>query len=143
MARTGQRHTNEVIASQMVMVYSFRVELHKLVLGRNTECAFCPNDLHMLGWHGHKILLSVPFVQTALVRLDDSVHWLASGGNAVDLQLPRLGGRMAIKSVVPNDIGLFCVVSTHLESNASAAHRQTKMQILLDAIDTIALICPS
>ena len=139
MARTGQRHTAEVIASQ----YSFRVELHELVLVRNTERVFFTKDLHMLVWHGHKILLSVPFVQTALVRLDNNGYWFSSGGNAVDLQLPHLGGRMTIKSVVPNDIGLFCLVSTHLESNAVAVHRQTQMQILRNTIDTIAPICPS
>jgi endonuclease/exonuclease/phosphatase family metal-dependent hydrolase len=45
---------------------------------------------------------------------------------------------MAIAAVVPTESGPLCVVSTHLESNAGAAHRQTQMQILLDAIDAFA-----
>jgi endonuclease/exonuclease/phosphatase family metal-dependent hydrolase len=138
MARTGQRHTTEVMASQMGMVYAFGVEFHELDLGGETERAFCTDDFNALGWHGNAILSSVPFVQTALVRLDDHGHWFASDGNTVDLQQPRLGGRMAIAAVVPTESGPLCVVSTHLESNAGAAHRQTQMQILLDAIDAFA-----
>jgi endonuclease/exonuclease/phosphatase family metal-dependent hydrolase len=138
MARTSQRHTAEVMASQLSMTYAFGVEFHELDLGGKTERVYCSDDFNDLGWHGNAILSAVPFVKTALIRLDDHGHWFTNGGDAVDPQQPRLGGRMAIAAVVPTENGPLCVVSTHLESNAGAAHRQTQLQILLDAIDTFA-----
>ncbi|MGJ8597797.1 endonuclease/exonuclease/phosphatase family protein [Sulfitobacter sp.] len=138
MARTSQRHTTEVMAAQLSMTYAFGVEFHELDLGGETERVFCTDDFNALGWHGNAILSSVPFIKTALIRLDDHGHWFASDGNTVDSQQLRLGGRMAIAAIIPTESGPLCVVSTHLESNADAAHRQTQLRILLDAIDAFA-----
>lgn len=138
MARTGQRHTTEVMAAQLGMAYAFGVEFHELDLGGATERAFCKDDFNALGWHGNAILSSVPFERTAMIRLDDHGHWFASDMANVDTEQPRLGGRMAIIAIVPTESGPLCVVSTHLESNADAAHRHTQMRGLLDAIDTFA-----
>ncbi|WP_439103818.1 endonuclease/exonuclease/phosphatase family protein [Celeribacter marinus] len=138
MARTGQRHTTEVVAAQLGMAYAFGVEFHELDLGGATERAFCRDDFNALGWHGNAILSSVPFERTALIRLDDHGHWFARGTATVDPEQPRLGGRMAIAAVIPTQSGPLCVVSTHLESNADAAHRHMQMQRLLGAIDTFA-----
>lgn len=138
MARTGQRHTTEVIATQLGMAYAFGVEFHELDLGGAIERAFCTDDFNALGWHGNAILSSVPFERTALIRLDDHGHWFASDMGNVDPDQPRLGGRMAILAVVRTENGPLCVASTHLESNADAAHRHRQMQRLLDAIDVFA-----
>ncbi len=138
MARTGQRHTTEDMAAQLGMAYAFGVEFHELDLGGVTERAFCSDGFNALGWHGNAILSSVPFERTALIRLDDHGHWFASDIGHVDPEQPRLGGRMAIAGVVATQGGLLCVVSTHLESNADAAHRHMQMQRLLDAIDAFA-----
>lgn len=138
MARTCQNHTTEIMAAQMGMTYAFGVEFHELGLGGDTERAFCSDDFNALGWHGNAILSSVPFIRTALIRLDDHGHWFASTTGNVDTQQPRLGGRMAIAAVVPTEHGPLCVVSTHLESNADALYRRNQMQILLDEIDVFA-----
>lgn len=138
MARTSQRHTTEVMAAHLSMAYAFGVEFHELDLGGTTERAFCTDDFNALGWHGNAILSSVPFVKTALIRLDDCGYWFVNDSNTVDPQQPRLGGRMAIAAIVSTQSGRICVVSTHLESNSDAAHRQRQLQILLEAIDTFA-----
>ncbi len=45
---------------------------------------------------------------------------------------------MAIAAVVPGAEGPICVVSTHLESNADAAHRHVQFNLLVDKIDAFA-----
>lgn len=138
MARTSQRHTTEVMAAQLGMTYAFGVEFHELGLGGATERAFCIDDFNALGWHGNAILSSVPFIRTALIRLDDHGHWFVNDAGNVDPQQPRLGGRMAIAAIVSGENGPLCVVSTHFESNADASYRHEQMQTLLDAIDAFA-----
>lgn len=138
MARTGQRHTTKEMAAQLGMTYAFGVEFHELDLGGATERAYCQDDFNALGWHGNAILSRVPFECTALIRLDDHGHWFADASAAADPKQPRLGGRMAIAAVVTTECGPLCVVSTHLESNADAAHRHIQMQRLLDAVEVFA-----
>lgn len=138
MARTAQRHTTKDMATRLNMAYAYGVEFHELDLGGPTERAFCKDDFNARGWHGNGILSSVPFEKTALIRLDDHGHWFASESGCADPQQPRLGGRMALAAIVPGADGPLCVVSTHLESNAGAAHRRDQFARLLDAIDAFA-----
>ncbi|MCG7519990.1 endonuclease/exonuclease/phosphatase family protein [Ruegeria sp. Ofav3-42] len=138
MARTAQRHTTEVMAAKLGMAYAFGVEFHELDLGGPTERGFCQDDFNTLGWHGNAVLSSVPFERTALIRLDDHGHWFAADEGAGDPNQPRVGGRNAIAAVVPTVNGPICVVSTHLESNANAAHRRQQFERLLNAIDGFA-----
>ena len=84
------------------------------------------------------MLSSVPFEKVALFRLCDRGHWFAADEGASDPDQPRLGGRMAIAAVVPGAEGPLCVVSTHLESNADAAHRHVQFALLMDKIDAFA-----
>lgn len=138
MARTGQRHTSADMARALGMTYAFGVEFHELDLGGPTERAFCTDDFNALGWHGNAVLSSVPFERVALFRLDDHGHWFSAETGAADPDQPRLGGRMAIAAVLPGAQGPVCVVSTHLESNADAHHRQIQFQRLLDHVDAFA-----
>ncbi|NVO56317.1 endonuclease/exonuclease/phosphatase family protein [Rhodobacteraceae bacterium B1Z28] len=138
MARTSQRHTAEVMATELGMVYAFGVEFLELDLGGPTERRFCKDDFNTFGWHGNAILSAVPFERTALIRLDGHGHWFAADEGAADPDQPRVGGRMAIAAVVPSKTGSICVVSTHLESNADAAHRHAQFDVLLNAIDAFA-----
>ncbi|MCV6585781.1 MAG: endonuclease/exonuclease/phosphatase family protein [Marinibacterium sp.] len=138
MARTGQRHTTQAMADRLGMTYGFGVEFFELDLGGPTERSFCTDDHNALGWHGNAVLSSVPFERVALIRLDDHGHWFAADTGAADPQQPRLGGRMAIAAVLPCVSGPICVVSTHLESNASAPHRQEQFTRLMDAVDRFA-----
>ena len=138
MARTGQRHTTEAMAQALGMSYAFGVEFHELDLGGPSERVFCTDDFNALGWHGNAILSAAPFDKVALIRLDDHGHWFAETGGAADPQQPRLGGRMAIGAVIPTAAGPLCVVSTHLESNADAAHRHLQFERLLNAVDEFA-----
>lgn len=138
MARTGQKHTTEEVADALGMSYGFGVEFFEMGLGGPTEAAFCKDDFNALGWHGNAVLSKVPFDKVTLIRLDDHGHWFASDSGASDPEQPRLGGRMAIAAVLPTEQGEVCVVSTHLESNASAPHRHRQFEILLDEIDAFA-----
>ncbi|WP_331252570.1 endonuclease/exonuclease/phosphatase family protein [Ruegeria lacuscaerulensis] len=138
MARTAQRHTTEVMADALGMTYAYGVEFHELDLGGATERGFCTDDFNSLGWHGNAILSSVPFERTAMIRLDDHGPWFASDTGATDPDQPRVGGRNAIAAIIPATQGSLCVVSTHLESNADAAHRHQQFQRLLDEIDAFA-----
>lgn len=138
MARTGQRHTAAAMAQALGMVYAFGVEFHELGLGGPTERVFCRDDFNAKGWHGNAILSAVPFERVTLFRLDDHGHWFAADSGAADPEQPRIGGRMALAAVVPTQAGPLCVVSTHLESNADAAHRGAQFDRLMGAIDGFA-----
>ncbi len=142
MARTGQRHTTEEIAAALGMTYLFGVEFFEMGLGGPTERAFCHDDHNELGFHGNAILSTVPFLDTALIRLDDHGHWYVGDKGATDPEQPRLGGRMALAAIVPGPTGDLCVVSTHLESNAGADHRHGQFARLLDAVDAFAAGLP-
>ncbi|MBO9475272.1 endonuclease [Shimia sp. R10_1] len=138
MSRTGQRHTTEDMANALSMQYAFGVEFHELDLGGPTERPFCKDDFNTLGWHGNAILSSVPFQKVGMIRLDKDGHWFAADAGAADPQQPRLGGRMAIVAIVPTETGPVCVVSTHLESNAGAAHRHAQFEELLTEVARFA-----
>ncbi|MEJ2020828.1 MAG: endonuclease/exonuclease/phosphatase family protein [Maritimibacter sp.] len=138
MARTGQRHTTAEMAQALGMVYAYGVEFHELDLGGATERRFCQDDFNALGWHGNAILSVVPFERVTLIRLDDHGHWFVPEASATDPGQPRLGGRMALAAVLPTADGPICVVSTHLESNATADHREAQFQLLLDAVEDFA-----
>lgn len=138
MARTRQRHTAAEIAAELGMTYAFGVEFLELGLGGVTERAFCTDDFNALGWHGNAILSCVPFEAVMMVRLCDHGHWFSGAPDAVDPEQPRVGGRMALAAIVPSVGGKICVVSTHLESNADAAHRHGQFDILLNALDSFA-----
>ncbi|PTQ75984.1 endonuclease/exonuclease/phosphatase family protein [Celeribacter persicus] len=137
MARTGQRHTTAEIATELGMGYAFGVEFFEMGLGGPTERHFCTDDVNALGWHGNAVLSKVPFDKVTLIRLDDHGHWFSEASGA-DPEQPRLGGRMAIAAVLPTAEGEFCVVSTHLESNAGPQQRHAQFEILLDAIEDFA-----
>lgn len=138
MARTCQRHTTAEVAHALGMGYGFGVEFFEMGLGGPTERDFCAEKINAYGWHGNAVLSKVPFDKATLIRLDDHGHWFAADSGAADPDQPRLGGRMAIAAVLPSEAGPICVVSTHLESNADAAHRHLQFTRLLDALDEFA-----
>lgn len=142
MARSGQRHTTAAIAAAMGMSYAFGVEFHELDLGGPTERDFCLDDFNARGWHGNAIAAKVPFDRVSLLRLDDHGHWFASDERDADPDQPRVGGRMALLAVLPTENGPICVVSTHLESNAHAAHRAAQFDLLMDEVDRFAPAMP-
>lgn len=135
MARTGQRHTTEVVAAGLGMAYAFGVEFHELDLGGPTERQFCRDAFNVLGWHGNAILSSVPMKRVAMVRLDEDGYWFAAHNGAADPEQPRVGGRMALLAEVATQAGSLTVVSTHLESNADSDFRLQQFNVLLDTID--------
>lgn len=136
MARTGQRNTTADMASALGMAYAYGVEFFELGLGGSTERQFCKDNFNARGWHGNAILSSAPFERLALMRLDEDGHWFTPAAGSSEQ--PRLGGRMAVTAIVPGADGQFCVVSTHLESNAGAEYRHAQFSRLLDLIDDFA-----
>ncbi|MEM7523350.1 MAG: endonuclease/exonuclease/phosphatase family protein [Pseudomonadota bacterium] len=139
MSRTGQRNTVAAMAAELGMTYAYGVEFHELGLGGATERGFCTDDFNRFGWHGNAVLSAAPFEDLALMRLDRNGRWFAVGPDAAgDPDQPRIGGRMAVAAITPTANGPICVVSTHLESNADAAHRHVQFAALLDMIDDFA-----
>ena len=138
MSRTGQRNTTADMAARLGMHYAYGVEFFELGLGGPTERKYCQDAFNTLGFHGNAILSAVPFDRATLIRLDDHGHWFTPDQNAADPEQPRLGGRMAVAAVVPTEAGPLCVASTHLESNADAAHRGAQFDRLMDALDAFA-----
>jgi endonuclease/exonuclease/phosphatase family metal-dependent hydrolase len=138
MARTRQRNTTKEMAAELGMEYAYGVEFHELDLGGETERGFCEDDFNARGWHGNAILSAAPMLRVKLMRLDDHGHWFAPDENAGDPGQPRVGGRMAVAAVIEHKNGPICFVSTHLESNADAAHRCGQFERLLAEIETFA-----
>lgn len=138
MARTEQRNTTAEMAAALGMEYAYGVEFHELDLGGETERVFCKDDFNTRGWHGNAILSAAPMLRVKLIRLDDHGHWFAPEENAADPGQPRVGGRMAVAAVIAHQNGPICFVSTHLESNADAAHRHGQFERLLAEIETFA-----
>ncbi|WP_290891536.1 endonuclease/exonuclease/phosphatase family protein [Hoeflea sp.] len=138
MARTAQRHPTAEIAAALGMHYVYGVEFFELGLGGETERPYCVDDHNEAGWHGNAVLSRAAPVSTTLIRLDDHGHWYIEGPFSWDRDQPRIGGRMAIATIIPTVAGNLCVVSVHLESNADSAHRGRQMERLIDAIDRFA-----
>ena len=139
MARTAQANTTADMARALGMHYAYGVEFFEMDLGGPTERVFCSDEFNTEGWHGNGILSKVPFEKLALFRLDAKGHWFSLDINPdADPEQPRVGGRMAVAAILPTEAGLICVVSTHLESNAQAAHRHHQFADLLDRVDAFA-----
>lgn len=130
MARTGQAHTTAEVAAALGLGYAYGVEFVELGLGSDTERGFCSDDHNRLGFHGNA-LLAAQIGRPFLLRLPGTRFWFLSGGDQ-----PRLGERMAIGGVIQTEAGPIVMVSTHLESNADAAHREAQIRALIDALDT-------
>lgn len=142
MARTGQRHTTQLLAEALSMGYTFGVEFMELGLGSGVELDFAEDTFNVQGWHGNAVLSRVKPSRSCLIRLDDHGHWFCEN-KGVDLNQPRLGGRVAILTVFPTIMGEVCTVSTHLESAGNIAHRQSQMERIMAAIDAFAPGCPA
>jgi endonuclease/exonuclease/phosphatase family metal-dependent hydrolase len=138
MARTAQRHPTADIAAALGMTYAYGVEFHELDIGGPTERPFCTDSFNARGWHGNAILSRAPFTRVTMLRLCDHGHWFSSDEMPADPDQPRVGGRMALLAVVPTANGPVCVVSTHLESNATAQHRAHQFDLLMDEVDRFA-----
>ncbi len=130
MARTAQAHTTAAVASTLGMVYAYGVEFIELGLGSETELEFCTDNHNRLGFHGNAVLAATPLVQPFLLRLPGQRFWFLSGGDQ-----SRLGERLAIGAVIQTEAGPVVMVSTHLESNADAAQRETQLCILIDSLE--------
>ncbi|MDC0738430.1 endonuclease [Cognatishimia sp. SS12] len=138
MARTGQRHNTAEMAQALGMTYAYGVEFYEMGLGSGKELEFCSDDANALGFHGNAILSSAPFIDVTQIRLDERGHWFCTTTNPGADTQPRVGERMAIAATILSEEGPVCVVSTHLESNADAAHRHQQFARILDAVDHFA-----
>lgn len=138
MARTAQRHPTAEIAEALGMTYAYGVEFFELGLGGETETPYCLDDHNKAGWHGNAVLSRAKPLAVAMIRLDDHGHWFVKSDFKPDPKQPRIGGRMAIASLLPTNAGNLCVVSVHLESNADSAHRGKQMEDLIEAIGVFA-----
>ncbi|MFT4162378.1 endonuclease/exonuclease/phosphatase family protein [Shinella sp.] len=130
MARTRQSHTTAEVAGELGMAYLYGVEFIELGLGSDTEREFCKERFNRRGLHGNALLSAVPLREPFLLRLEGERLWFTG-----EVDQPRLGERMAIGGVVDTESGPLVVVSTHLESAATAACRERQVVGLVDALD--------
>ena len=145
MARTHQRHTTRALADCLGMRYAYGAEFFELGLGNEIERRLAADDHNQHGWHGNAILSSVALEQVALIRLDDDGHWFRTDREEVHDSIqnqPRVGGRCAIAAILPTETKKICVVSVHLENQASAAVRAAQMERLIAALDVFATKLP-
>jgi endonuclease/exonuclease/phosphatase family metal-dependent hydrolase len=138
MARTAQRHPTAELAASLGMYYSYGVEFFEIGLGGETERPYCMDDHNKAGWHGNAVLSRAAPLSSVLIRLDDHGHWYVAGEFGCDPNQPRIGGRMAIATIIPTVAGNLCVVSVHLESDANSQYRGVQMERLIEAIDRYA-----
>ena len=130
MARTRQAHTTAEVAGELGMAYLYGVEFIELGLGSDTEREFCKDRFNRRGLHGNALLSAVPLREPFLLRLEGERLWFPG-----EVDQPRLGERMAIGGVVDTESGPLVLVSTHLESAATAAYRERQVVGLIDALD--------
>ena len=145
MARTHQRHTVRALADSLGMVYAFGVEFLELGPGNALERRLAADDHNQKGWHGNAIFSREDPYALAIIRLDDHGHWFCPPepfNSENMLMQPRLGGRCAVAAIIPAQAGDICVVSTHLENNASPEMRMAQMERLIAALDSFAPDCP-
>lgn len=135
MARTHQRNTTRALADNLGMRYAFGLEFFEIGVGSKIERNLAADDFNEKGWHGNAVLSRVEPIASALIRLDNNGHWFCQQ-DATDY--PRIGGRNAVAMILPTEAGKICVVSTHLESNAGIAMRQSQMERLIAALDVFA-----
>lgn len=141
MARTHQRNTIKALADTLGMRYAYGLEFYEMGPGSEIERNLSADDFNERGWHGNAVLSRVEPLACALIRLDDHGHWFCQDhGTNKDgpTDHPRIGGRNGIAMILPTDAGDICVVSTHLESNAGIAARQSQMERLIAALDAFA-----
>ncbi|WP_348628049.1 endonuclease [Sinorhizobium sp. BJ1] len=130
MARTGQRHTTTEVAAALSMQYAYGVEYIELGLGSDAEREFCKDDFNEKGFHGNALMASVQIQRPFLLRLWGERLWFMDGGDQ-----PRLGERIALGAMIDTEAGPFVAVSTHLESQTTAAHRERQVKELIDRLD--------
>jgi len=130
MARTRQAHTTAEVAGELGMAYLYGVEFIELGLGSDTEREFCKDRFNRRGLHGNALLSAVPLREPFLLRLEGERLWFTG-----EVDQPRLGERMAIGGMVDTESGPLALVSTHLESAATAAYRERQVVGLIDALD--------
>lgn len=135
MARTHQRNTTRALADNLGLRYASGLEFFEMGLGSEIERNLAADGFNEKGWHGNAVLSRVEPLACALIRLDNHGHWFCQDDAA---EQPRVGGRNAVAMILPTVAGDICVVSTHLESNAGIAARQSQMERLIAALDAFA-----
>lgn len=139
MARTAQKHTTKKLAKHLDMYYLYGVEFLELELGSELERQYAEDDFNKKGFHGNAILSKMPIEKVAMLRFDDHGHWFAGQQVGDNFGEPRVGGRMALLAVVKTERNSkVCVISTHLESNGDAAHRDKQLFDLMAAAEAFA-----
>ncbi len=129
MARTGQRHTTAEIARLLGMSYAYGVEFMELGLGSPIEREFCKDESNTNGFHGNALMANEVLGRPFMLRLPGTRQWF------MDAEQPRLGERMAIGAQIATDAGPIVVISTHLESASTPAHRGDQVRALIEAVD--------
>ena len=133
MARTGQVHTTRDLAERLKQGYVFAVEFRELGLGNEIEQARHAGAQNRDGLHGAGILAPCPLQRPVLMRLEADGAWF-DGKNGER----RIGGRIAIATMVEIAGVAIALVSVHLESHGDPVQRAGQMRDLIEAVDAYA-----
>lgn len=134
MARAGNRHTVDDLATGLGMGYAYGVEFLELGLGDERERAWHAGEANAVGFHGNALLSRHPFSDAAIIRLDDGAVWWLDARDGER----RLGWRMAVAARIATAAGPLLAVAVHLESKTDAADRAAQVRRLLDAVEAMA-----
>jgi hypothetical protein len=132
MARSGNRHTVDDLATPMGAGYVYAVEFAELGLGDSREMQWHKDETNRDGYHGNAIVSAHPLYDPFLVRLDEGAHWFV-GLEAADQR--RIGFRNAIAARLGEGEAAIWCVAAHFENRATPEMRAEQAKQLITALN--------
>lgn len=133
MARSGNRHTIEDLASSLGAGFMFGVEFVELGLGDLRERTLHAGETNAAGLHGAGFVSRARLSRPALVRLEESGRWFDGAFHE-----RRVGARIAVLAEMEIGGVKVLLVSAHYESHSDPADRLLQTRTMLDAIEAHA-----
>lgn len=132
MARSGNRHTVDNLASPTGAGYIYAVEFAELGLGDSREMQWHKGETNTFGYHGNAIVSAHPLQNPFVVRLDDGAYWFIDH-NSADQR--RIGFRNAIAARIgEGSSGIWCVAA-HFENRTTPEVRAGQARRLVKALN--------
>ena len=119
MARSGNLDTTKEMAASLKMNYAYGVEFLELTNGNAKEINATKGKSNLIGYHGNAVLTKWPIIKSEIVRLHplyDLLYQEKTAGQAMGER--RLGGRMALFTLIQTNIGNILAISMHAHSGS-------------------------
>jgi endonuclease/exonuclease/phosphatase family metal-dependent hydrolase len=135
MARSGNRHTIQDLASALDYGYVYALEFAELGLGDDREREWHRGQNNNFGYHGNAVLSRWPLTECFAIRLDDGAHWFI-GFDEGDQR--RIGFRNAVGARAIVHGQPLWAIAAHFENRASPDIRAEQARRLIAAIEAKA-----